>query len=117
MEMFLTINKGIPKTKYIEYADIESMATHTHLYLRLDLHYLQTGEAIKQLQHFIGQWEAYVKKSRNSQSLEIVTGRGNRSEQGKSRLRPAVTTWLAQKNFQYSEVNDGCLKVTIRPRK
>ena len=114
MEIFLTINKGIPKTKYV---NIRNSATILLSSDRLDLHYLQTGEAIKQLQHFIGHWDSYVKKSRNSQTLEIVTGRGNRSDNGKSRLRPAVTTWLAQKNWQYSEVNDGCLKVTIRPKK
>ena len=49
-------------------------------------------------------------------SVEIVTGRGNRSDHGKSRLRPAVTNWLLQKNYTYSDVNEGCLKVMIRPR-
>ena len=44
---------------------------------RIDLHYLQTGEAIKQLQHFVGQWERYLITGQ-SQYLEIVTGRGNR---------------------------------------
>ena len=99
MEMFLTINRGCPKTK-------------------LDLHFLQTQEAIKQLQHFIGQWERFVNVGRKpSQAVEIITGRGNRSESGKSKLKPAVITWLNQKRHNYSEVNDGCIKVTIYPKK
>ena len=99
MEMFLTINKGCPKTK-------------------LDLHFLQTGEAIKQLHHFIGHWENFVNVGKkSSQTVEVITGRGNRSDNGKSRLRPAVATWLNQKNHTYSEVNDGCFRVTIRPKK
>ena len=74
--------------------------------------------AIKQLQHFIGQWERFVNVGRKpSQAVEIITGRGNRSESGKSKLKPAVTTWLNQKKYNYSEVNDGCFKVTIYPKK
>ena len=83
---------------------------------RLDLHYLQTGDAVKQLSAFISQWEKVVSEGKKgSLSLEVITGRGNRSDHGKSRLRPAVTNWLAQKNYTFSEVNEGCLKVVIRP--
>ena len=85
---------------------------------RIDLHYLQTGEAIKQLQKFVSQWESFLTLGKKpSQALEIVTGRGNRSDNGKSRLRPAVAAWLTQKHYQYSEVNDGCYKVTLKPRR
>ena len=46
--------------------------------------------------------------------MEVVTGKGNRSENGKSRLRPAVQQWLDQKGFSYSEVNSGCVRLEVR---
>jgi len=98
MEMFISANKSCPST-------------------RLDLHYLQIGDAVKQLSSFISQWEKIVTEGKKSSlNVEIITGRGNRSDNGKSRLRPAVTNWLAQKNYNYSDVNEGCLKVMIRPK-
>jgi len=98
MEMFINANKNCPST-------------------RLDLHYLQTGDAVQQLSAFISQWEKIVTEGKKTGlNVEIVTGRGNRSDNGKSRLRPAVTNWLGQKNYNYSDVNEGCLKVMIRPR-
>ena len=116
MEMFLTINKGIPKTRSNIFYNYKYYDTST--LFRIDLHYLQTGEAIKQLQKFVSQWESFLTLGKKpSQALEIVTGRGNRSDNGKSRLRPAVAAWLTQKNYQYSEVNDGCYKVTLKPRR
>ena len=72
---------------------------------------------MQQLSAFMSQWEKIVTEGKKSSlSVEIVTGRGNRSDNGRSRLRPAVTNWLAQKHYNYSDVNEGCLKVTIRPR-
>merc|ERR1719219_3133880 len=98
MEMFINANKKCPST-------------------RLDLHYLQTGDAVKQLSGFISQWEKIVSEGKKpGLNVEIVTGRGNRSDGGKSRLRPAVTNWLCQKNYTFSDVNEGCLKVLIKPR-
>eukprot|EP00090_Calanus_glacialis_P009513 TRINITY_DN17898_c0_g1_i2.p1 TRINITY_DN17898_c0_g1~~TRINITY_DN17898_c0_g1_i2.p1 ORF type:complete len:706 (-),score=276.50 TRINITY_DN17898_c0_g1_i2:410-2527(-) len=96
MEMFLQANKDSPNT-------------------RLDLHYLQTSDAIKQLQQFISQKEATARSgSSGSQSVDVITGKGNRSENGKSRLRPAVQNWLDQKNYSYTEVNSGCFRVRIK---
>ena len=46
--------------------------------------------------------------------VEVVTGKGNRSEHGKSRLRPAVVNWLEQKKYRYSEVNPGALKIYLK---
>jgi len=80
---------------------------------KLDLHFLTTADAIKQLQMFI---QTKVGLLRNDEmSVEIVTGKGNRSENGKSRLRPAVVNWLEQKNYRFSEINSGALKVYLKP--
>merc|ERR1719208_749998 len=55
MEMFIKANKNCPST-------------------RLDLHYLQTGEAVQQLSAFISQWEKIVTEGKKSSlNVEIVT--------------------------------------------
>ena len=64
---------------------------------KLDLHYLTAGEAIKELSSFLSGKEPGV-------TVEVVTGRGSRSERGRARLRPAVTQWLQQKGYSFSQV-------------
>ena len=46
--------------------------------------------------------------------MDVITGKGNRSENGKSRLRPAVQNWLDQKSYSYTEVNVGCFRVRLK---
>jgi len=96
MEMFLQANKDSPNKT-------------------IDLHYLQTSDAIKQLQQFISQKEAQARSgSSGGQTVDVITGKGNRSENGKSRLRPAVQNWLDQKKYFYTEVNIGCFRVRLK---
>ena len=80
---------------------------------KLDLHFLQTKEAMRQLNTFVAERVTGLKKG-GSEWVEVVTGKGNRSDNGKSRLKPAVINWLDQKNLQYSEVNPGCLKIHLK---
>ena len=80
---------------------------------KLDLHFLQTKEAMRQLNTFVAERLTGLKKG-GSEWVEVVTGKGNRSDNGKSRLKPAVINWLDQKNLQYSEVNPGCLKIHLK---
>ena len=80
---------------------------------KLDLHFLQTGEAIRQLDTFMAVRLAGLKKG-GSQWVEVVTGKGNRSGNGKAKLKPAVVNWLDQRNLQHSEVNPGCLKIYLK---
>ena len=94
MELFQEANLGNPANK-------------------LDLHFLQTKEAMRQLNTFVAERVAGLKKG-GSEWVEVVTGKGNRSDNGKSRLKPAVINWLDQKNLQYSEVNPGCLKIHLK---
>jgi NEDD4-binding protein 2 len=49
--------------------------------------------------------------------VEVVTGKGNRSDNGKSRLRPAVTNWLEQKKYRYSDINPGALRIYLKGTK
>jgi len=85
---------------------------------KLDLHFLQTGDAIKQLSDFLTQKEASLSRggfsSQNETSVEVITGKGNRSDKGRSRLRPAVQIWLEQKGYQFTQVNSGAFKVVVR---
>ena len=94
MELFQQANQGNPANK-------------------LDLHFLQTGEAMRQLNTFVAERTAGLKKG-GSEWVEVVTGKGNRSDNGRSRLKPAVINWLDQKSLQYSEVNPGCLKIHLK---
>ena len=68
---------------------------------------------MKQLSEFISERQVRLKKGQ-VESVEVVTGKGNRSDNGRSRLRPAVQNWLDQKKYPYSEVNSGCLKVQLK---
>lgn len=79
----------------------------------LDLHFLQTGEAMRQLDNFVAERFASLKRG-GSQWVEVVTGKGNRSDNGISKLKPAVVNWLDQRNLHHSEVNPGCLKIYLK---
>jgi len=94
LELFHAANRGLPANS-------------------LDLHFLHTGEAIKRLAVFVMERQARLRPG-HQEWLEIVTGKGNRSDNGKSRLRPAVTQWLEQKRLYFNEVNLGCLKILIK---
>lgn len=121
MEMFQSANEKNPRNK-------------------LDLHFLTTADAIQQLQEFIAAREGLTRYIENltfcfwrqynllryltvnlyrpgggeDGSIEIVTGKGNRSENGKSRLRPAVINWLDQKKYRYTEINSGAFKIYFK---
>ena len=71
------------------------LAETLHIIARLDLHYLQTGDAISHLAEFLTQWQASLAR-KETVTLEIVTGRGNRSDTGKSRLRQSGALSLVQ---------------------
>ena len=68
---------------------------------------------MKQLNAFVTERLAGLRRGQ-VEVVEVVTGKGNRSENGKSRLKPAVANWLEQKKFPYSEANPGCLRVQLR---
>ena len=83
-------------------------------------------DAIENLKEFIGAQQAVVNKNvaksgnnRNGKdkAVEVITGKGNRNEIGKSKLKPAVINWLTQKNYKFSEINPGSLKVYLKGHK
>ncbi|OXU24874.1 hypothetical protein TSAR_011918 [Trichomalopsis sarcophagae] len=78
----------------------------------LDLHHLRVDEAMRALDIFLEhQLENMSKGARKS--IFIITGRGARSINGQSRLKPAVAKKLNQKSINFKEANPGMLKVIV----
>lgn len=66
----------------------------------LDLHYLYVKEAIPALDMFLDSNIGLLKGSTKSREfLYVITGRGKRSQYGKSRLKPVVMTRLRKRNI------------------
>lgn len=67
----------------------------------LDLHYLKIKEALTSLDIFLDREITKLKNSSlNNKQLFIITGRGKRSKDGKSILRPAVTARLEKRQIK-----------------
>lgn len=66
----------------------------------LDLHHLRVEEALRALDIFLEhQFEGMTKGTRKN--VFIITGRGARSINGQSRIKPAVATKLNQKSIKW----------------
>uniref|UniRef100_A0A2K5YWV2 NEDD4 binding protein 2 n=1 Tax=Mandrillus leucophaeus TaxID=9568 RepID=A0A2K5YWV2_MANLE len=46
--------------------------------------------------------------------LSVITGRGNHSQGGVARIKPAVIKYLISHSFRFSEIKPGCLKVMLK---
>ncbi|CAH1176426.1 unnamed protein product [Phaedon cochleariae] len=81
----------------------------------LDLHFLYVKEAIPSLDVFLDRNINLLRLSNTKQSeyLQIITGRGNRSEGGISRIKPAVQARLKKRNIKFVPLNPGLLKVKV----
>nr|XP_023019200.1 NEDD4-binding protein 2-like [Leptinotarsa decemlineata] len=81
----------------------------------LDLHFLYVKEAISALDVFLDRNISLLKLSqqRTHEYLQIITGRGNRSENGICKIKPAVKARLKERNIDCVELNPGRLKVRI----
>ncbi|XP_023019195.2 uncharacterized protein isoform X1 [Leptinotarsa decemlineata] len=81
----------------------------------LDLHFLYVKEAIPALDVFLDRNINLLKLSeqRNHEYLQIITGRGNRSENGISKIKPVVKARLKERKIAFVELNPGLLKAKI----
>ncbi|CAD6201428.1 GSCOCG00000228001-RA-CDS [Cotesia congregata] len=80
----------------------------------LDLHYLIVHDAIIALDTFLDyHLNKLIKNNKRYATVYIVTGRGSRSTNKMSRIKPAVSRNLMNRNIRFSEANPGCLKVTL----
>ncbi|XP_044762253.1 uncharacterized protein LOC123319390 isoform X2 [Coccinella septempunctata] len=82
----------------------------------LDLHYLFVKEAVSALDVFIDGKIEHLNATagKQTQDLLIITGRGNRSANGVSKIRPAVIRRLEARNIRFHKMNPGLLKIKIR---
>ncbi|XP_013373553.1 PREDICTED: NEDD4-binding protein 2 isoform X2 [Chinchilla lanigera] len=80
----------------------------------LDLHGLHVDEAIKHLMTVLQQKTEELKQNGGKPYLSVITGRGNHSQGGVARIKPAVIKYLTSHSFRFSEIKPGCLKVMLK---
>ncbi|XP_034860988.1 NEDD4-binding protein 2 isoform X1 [Mirounga leonina] len=80
----------------------------------LDLHGLHVDEAIEHLMTVLQQKTEEFKQNGGKSSLSVITGRGNHSQGGVARIKPAVMKYLTSHSFRFSEIKPGCLKVMLK---
>ncbi|XP_043829231.1 NEDD4-binding protein 2 isoform X2 [Dromiciops gliroides] len=80
----------------------------------LDLHGLHVDEAINHLITVLQQKTEEYKQNGGKPYLSVITGRGNHSQGGVARIKPAVIKYLTSHNFRFSEIKPGCLKVILK---
>ena len=79
--------------------------------LCVDLHQLFVAEALELLEAKLRQWAASAAGRRLL--VDVVTGAGNHSREGRAVLRPRVKAWLEERGMRYYPINDGMLKVDV----
>ncbi|XP_006873286.1 PREDICTED: NEDD4-binding protein 2 [Chrysochloris asiatica] len=80
----------------------------------LDLHGLHVDEAIAHLVTVLQQKTEEFRQNGGKPYLSVITGRGNHSQGGLARIKPAVIKYLTSHNFRFSEIKPGCLKVILK---
>ncbi|XP_063096716.1 NEDD4-binding protein 2 isoform X2 [Cavia porcellus] len=80
----------------------------------LDLHGLHVDEAIKHLMTVLQQKTEEFKQNGGKNYLSVITGRGNHSQGGVARIKPAVIKYLTSHSYRFSEIKPGCLKVMLK---
>ncbi|XP_058402910.1 NEDD4-binding protein 2 isoform X2 [Diceros bicornis minor] len=80
----------------------------------LDLHGLHVDEAIEHLMTVLQEKIEEFKQNGGKPYLSVITGRGNHSQGGVARIKPAVIKYLTSHNFRFSEIKPGCLKVMLK---
>ncbi|XP_004579198.2 NEDD4-binding protein 2 isoform X1 [Ochotona princeps] len=80
----------------------------------LDLHGLHVDEAIEHLMTVLQQKTEECKQGGGKPYLSVITGRGNHSQGGVARIKPAVMKYLTSHNYRFSEIKPGCLKVMLK---
>ncbi|XP_042534033.1 NEDD4-binding protein 2 isoform X1 [Dipodomys spectabilis] len=80
----------------------------------LDLHGLHVDEAIEHLTTVLQRKTEEFKQNGGKPYLSVITGRGNHSQGGVARIKPAVIKYLTSHSFRFSEIKPGCLKVMLK---
>uniref|UniRef100_A0A671M145 NEDD4-binding protein 2-like n=2 Tax=Sinocyclocheilus TaxID=75365 RepID=A0A671M145_9TELE len=79
----------------------------------LDLHGLHVDEALHHLSQVLTDKNLELSQGLCQPQLSVITGRGNRSQGGVARIRPAVLDYLKNHHFSYTEPKTGLVLVTL----
>ncbi|KAM7008655.1 NEDD4-binding protein 2 [Tautogolabrus adspersus] len=80
----------------------------------LDLHGLHVDEALEHLGQVLQEKSTECEQGLCQPQLSIITGRGNHSQGGVARIRPAVIDYLTNKHYRFTEPNTGTVLVSLK---
>ncbi|XP_037554182.1 NEDD4-binding protein 2 [Nematolebias whitei] len=80
----------------------------------LDLHGLHVDEALEHLAQVLHDKIADCEQGLCQPHLSVITGRGNHSQGGVARIRPAVIDYLNNNHYRFSEPKPGLMLVCLK---
>ncbi|XP_015687441.1 NEDD4-binding protein 2 [Protobothrops mucrosquamatus] len=79
----------------------------------LDLHGLHVDEALGHLSRVLREKTTECSLAGGVPYLYVITGRGNHSQGGVARIKPAVMKYLTSHKFRFTEIKSGCFKIWL----
>ncbi|XP_070780347.1 NEDD4-binding protein 2 [Enoplosus armatus] len=80
----------------------------------LDLHGLHVDEALQHLSQVLQDKTTDCEQGLCRPQLSVITGRGNHSQGGVARIRPAVIDYLTNKHYRFTEPKPGLVLVSLK---
>ncbi|KAM3623186.1 uncharacterized protein V6R79_008147 [Siganus canaliculatus] len=80
----------------------------------LDLHGLHVDEALQHLTQVLEEKTNDCEQGLCRPQLSVITGRGNHSQGGVARIRPAVIDYLTNKHYRFTEPQPGLVLVSLK---